>query len=485
MSKDLNANPSGKLGKRFTFNLVLFGLIGQIAWVIENMYFNTFLYNSVYAGASQAAVNGAINVIDAVNKMVAASAITAVVTTFIMGTLSDRVGTRKKFISIGYIVWGITVCVFGFITRDNTASLFHLTDEVKILGITAWIVIIMDCVMTFAGSTANDANFNAWVTDSTNSSNRASAESLLTLLPIAATGIVLGLGGFLIAGDDKQSSYQLFFWILGAVVTVAGIIGLFTLQDAPKTIKDTEGSYWAELIYGFRPSVIKENYKLYLTLLAICIYSIAVQVFFPYLIIYLEHSPDQFFANLQITLPLIIVALVAVVVAVFGIIYIGKAVDKFGKDKFVIPVIVLMVIGLFILYFAHDLKLMIIGAVPMAIGYAVVGIVLNAAVRDFTPQTKAGLFQGVRMVFFVMIPMVVGPWLGKNAILNSGATYLDEYGVSQAVPTSVMFLTAAITCAFSLIPVIVVLLKGGFKPAPAALDTAASAADDADDDADA
>lgn len=36
--------------------------------------------------------------------------------------------------------------------------------------------------MTFVGSTANDAGLNAWITDSTDTRNRASAESILAIL---------------------------------------------------------------------------------------------------------------------------------------------------------------------------------------------------------------------------------------------------------------------------------------------------------------
>ena len=32
-----------KLGARFWSVLIIFGLMGQIAWVVENMYFNVFL----------------------------------------------------------------------------------------------------------------------------------------------------------------------------------------------------------------------------------------------------------------------------------------------------------------------------------------------------------------------------------------------------------------------------------------------------------
>ncbi|NLA72752.1 MAG: hypothetical protein GX848_02850, partial [Clostridiales bacterium] len=79
-----------KLKGRVWFNLIVFGFMGQIAWNVENMYFNTFLYNSVYNGASQAAVDGSLDVMTAISIMVAASAATAVITTFLIGILSDK-----------------------------------------------------------------------------------------------------------------------------------------------------------------------------------------------------------------------------------------------------------------------------------------------------------------------------------------------------------------------------------------------------------
>ena len=70
-------NKSTKLGARIWISVYLFGLIGQLAWVIENMYFNVSLFD---------AVGGTANDIAA---MVAASAVTDAVTTLIMGALSD------------------------------------------------------------------------------------------------------------------------------------------------------------------------------------------------------------------------------------------------------------------------------------------------------------------------------------------------------------------------------------------------------------
>ena len=75
-----------KIGARMWTILILFGLVGQLAWTLENMYFNVFVYN-VFGASS-----------DMIATMVAASAATATVTTLLMGALSDRVGRRKPFI---------------------------------------------------------------------------------------------------------------------------------------------------------------------------------------------------------------------------------------------------------------------------------------------------------------------------------------------------------------------------------------------------
>ena len=449
-----------KLGGLRWFNLILFGLMGQIAWAVENMYFNTFLYNSVYNGASQYAVDNSLDVMGAISKMVAYSAVTAVVTTFIIGILSDRVNRRKWFISIGYILWGgITAC-FGFITRDNIAVLFRLSDEVKILTATVVTVIVMDCVMTFMGSTSNDSAFNAWITDVTNVHNRATVESVLAILPIFAMALVMGLGGLVTA-----IGYPAFFISLGAIVAVCGIIGIFTVKDSREGKKTESGqSFLADFIYGFKPSVIKENSRLYLSLAAVCVFGIAVQVFFPYIFIYLQHSLDFTFDKLLagLTPTTIVIALVVVVAVVALIVSIGKLIDRFGKDKFIIASIVLFVVGLVVSGFMKKLGGFAIGMAITFTGYGLLMILTNAAVRDFTPEDKTGMFQGIRMIFNVLIPMVVGPIIGREVCRISEITYTNEYGVVTSAPGNVMFWAAAVVGLFIIIPV-AALMKKGFK----------------------
>ena len=459
----MNMNENKRISKRVWFNIILFGLMGQIAWNIENMYFNTFLYNSVYSGgATQAAINGTMPVMKAISIMVALSAATAVVTTFIMGNLSDKMKKRKIFISVGYILWGIVTGAFGLITRDHIATLFGLSDEVKILTATVWTVIIMDSVMTFMGSTSNDSAFNAWITDVTATENRPQVETVLAALPIVAMGIVVVLGSFAQSG---KIGYDVFFLALGAFVIICGVVGLFSLKDPEKLEnKQTDSAgYWRDLFYGFKPSTVKENAQLYLALAASCLFCVAVQVFFPYILIYIQYviMPASEGMNI-LSASFLIPAIVAVAALVAGLVVLLKVGEKKGKAKALIPAAVLFVVGLFALTFAGNLLSMIVCACIMAVGYAVLMIMLNAAVRDFTPENKVGLFQGVRMIFNVLIPMVIGPMLGNLACANSGVTYTDEYNVVKDAPTSNMFLYAAIVAVFVFIP-LVILIKKGFE----------------------
>ena len=442
----------GKLSKRIWTNIILFSFMGGVAWNLENMYFNTFLYQTIYEGRH---VNGVMEITDAISWMVALSAVVAVVTTFIMGTFSEKMKKRKIFISAGYILWGVITAAFGLITKDNVAALFNLTDTTKILVYSVWTVIIMDMIMTFMGSTSNDSAFNAWVTDVTNPKVRPTVETVLMIVGLFSMLAVMGSGSLAQAGTI---TYKVFFIVLGLIVTACGIFGLFSLEDPEIKGEKSNSNYWSDLFYGFRPSVIKENSKLYLALSAICLYNIAVQVFFPYLFIYLGECVLK---DVVFDAKTIIVAILAVAFLAGGIIYLLKVAGK-NKLKAFIPTILLFIIGLFILSISTNIIVVLIGIAPTLIGYVILQIQLGASVRDFIPEDKVGLFQGIRMIFMVLIPMVVGPRLGHIACHLSSITITDEYGVVKDVPASSMFLYAGVVAIFVFVPIIILAKKKAF-----------------------
>ena len=90
-----------KKSPKFWIALVIFSLVGQVAWLMENMYFNVFIYKMFHASAQ------------AISGMVSASAVAATVTTLLIGALSDKIGKRKLFICGGYLAWGDQCAVSG------------------------------------------------------------------------------------------------------------------------------------------------------------------------------------------------------------------------------------------------------------------------------------------------------------------------------------------------------------------------------------
>ena len=442
------SNNNGKLSGRIWAGILLFMFMGSLAWNVENMYFNTFLSDCVY---NEGAFGASLTLTDAINIMVTLSAITAVVTTFIMGTLSEKLRNRKAFISFGYIAWGIVTALFGFITKENVANIFGLTDPGQIITVTAWIVVIMDMIMTFMGSTSNDSAFNAWVTDVTTPESRPKVETAFTFMGFIAMAVIMVVGSLAQGGTI---SYSVFFVGMGAVVAVVGILGVF-LIDNPKKFENAEKkntSYWADLFYGFRPSVVKENSGLYLVLSALCIFNIAFQVFFPYLFVYLGDVvlPANEGVNF-LSAGIIIPAVISVASIVAGIVILMKVAEK-SKSVAFLTSSALLVAGLFILSTSTNILTIIIGIAPVLIGYLVLTIQLGASTRDYTPQDNVGLFQGIRMVFSVLIPMVVGPTLGNIATKNTT-------GADNVLPTKAIFLYAGVVALFVFIPMIALLKK--------------------------
>ena len=82
---------------------------------------------------------------------------------------------------------------------------------------------------------------------------------------------------------------------------------------------------------------------------------------------------------------------------------------------------------------------------------------LNALGRDLFPKTHVGVFSGIKMVFFIMVPMIIGPFIGSSVISRSASTYIDEFGVLQSVPNPGIYLAGAIVGLLAFIPIYFVM----------------------------
>ena len=421
---------------KFYLALVIFSLVGQVAWVVENMYLNVFIYKMFNANAEQ------------ISLMVAASAVTATVTTLLMGALSDKIGKRKTFICGGYILWGISILGFALVRADVIGAMFPMLSNVASLCVT--LTIALDCLMTFFGSSANDAAFNAWLTDATDETNRGAIEGINAMMPLVS--ILVVFGGFMSLNQDLQESWTIIFCVIGAVVTALGIAGVFLVEETAVK-REENAQYFSNIFYGFRPSVIKGNWPLYGTLAVLALYNISIQIFMPYLILYYTEA-------LGLENYVLIFAPAIVVAAVFTGIY-GKVFDRKGFRAAVIPTLALLGVGYIGLIFFRSMVPVFIASLVMMCGFLGTGAMIGAQIRAYTPENKAGMFQGLRIVGQVLIPGVIGPAIGA-AILKNADTIVNSDGTTSFVPNENIFLGALlaliVTCV-ALVPLFKMLKK--------------------------
>jgi MFS family permease len=405
--------------------LVLLGFSGQLAWGVENQFFNTFVYDNILPDPR------------AISWMVAASAITATLTSILMGTLSDRTrshwGRRKPFILLGYLAWGVFTAAFP------SAALL------RPVGMAVGMAILFDCLMTFFGSTANDAALNAYVTDVTTDENRGRVVGVMQILTWVAILIVYGGSGLMI----QAWGYPTFFYLVGGIVFVLGLVGGSLVREPALPPRSAE-SFGRQLASTLRWQTLREHRDLFLLLLAMGLYGMAEQIFFPYIMIYLNH---------YIELPTMEASLVIFIAILGGGIALaypfGILADRWGRKRLALAALVLKMAGLVLFSFVRAYLLLAVTGMLWLAAMSAWMIGTGAWSKDLFPEEKRGQFAGYVILFTVAFTMVPGPLLGGWLATHFGIpTVLD--GQSGYIPTPIIFQVAGCATLLAALPLLAV-----------------------------
>ena len=435
MDKDLfKEKKVSRLSRQAWFTIVTLAIVGEIAWAIENTWFNVFVFDEITTDPTPIA------------WMVAVSAITATLTTIFVGVLSDRtrlkMGRRKPFILFGYILWGIIT------------ALFPMVELIQNIGIAVVMVIFLDAVMTFFGSTAYDASFNAWITDTTDKTNRGRVQGIISMAALIANLIAIGASGFII----EAWGFSVFFYLMGGIVTITGLFVGIQIKDPPLSLEEQQQPkkrFMEDLISTFKPETVKNNPILYLLLLHMALNGIAGQISGPFLFVYIENYLG--FSKGDLSLigggVILIVAIVSVVYGIYS--------HLFHRKKMLFITVIIHSIFSIIFYFTREMGPIIIVMIINLSAGMITMIVLNSWIQDLLPEQDRGKFQGIRMIFYVAIPMIFGPMIGSAVIRNYGIPTIDEFGTSGFIPTPEIFLFEGVIVLFALIPLFFIAKKHG------------------------
>lgn len=409
------------------------GLAGQICWNLENQWFNTFVYAKIAKDPK------------IITGMLICSAAATTFATFFFGTWADRTGKRRTLISVGYILWGIFTITFGL-----TQFISH--EQYTFMAVS---VVLADTVMSFFGSMGNDAGFNTWTNDIMNDKNRGGIGAALATQPVIGTILGTVIGGFLVGENDN---YMRLFVVMGVFVILFGVISLFALGKKDDVEPSVRGSFFKQFASVFNFKKFFKQKELVLVNIGVALFFIGFNVYFTYMgnyiIYYLGYTADQM--GIIEAVPLFLAMLTAIPT--------GILINKNKHPYLAIAAIIVNIIGLFILYpvtpDSVDVDSMFnlriwLGIFVVGVGYVSILQTTKVWTKQLYPKDSKGQFEGIWILFFVLIPMIGGSFIGQKVVSMSNASFFDEVkGQMEYIPNGDIFLAGAAVLLVSIIPFI-------------------------------
>lgn len=429
MKNSLNKKTSG--AKMWVLIWAL-GLAGQLCWSTSSQWLNVFVYAKI-------AKNPSI-----ITCVLICSALASTFATFFFGTWADRTGKRRVCISAGYIMWGIFTIIFG-LTQFISADMYILA------GIT---VVLINTIMSFFGSMGTDAGYNTWTTDLMTEKNSGQIGAAIATQPVI--GMIIGtvLGG-LIVGEDEN--YLRLFIIMGVFIIVFGIISMFSLNKNDDVAPSVRGSFAKQFLSVFNFRKVFELKELMWVNIAVSIFFIGFNIYFPYLgnyIVYYLGYPAYMMG---------IIEAVPLALAILASIPASNLINKNKHALISFIAIAINIIGLFILFpiksesidtsKIFDIRVWL-GIFMAGIGYITILQVAKVWTKQLYPNDSKGQFEGLWLICYSLIPAIGGSLLGQAVVKTSGKTFMDTVsGQMNYIPNGNIYIAGAVLVALSLIPI--------------------------------
>lgn len=409
------------------------GLMGQIGWTVESLWFNTFVYEKIDKNPS------------IITPMLIFSALATTVSIFLFGTLSDRTGKRRHFISIGYAVWGVLIILFG------------LTQFIpnRFLLLTAFCLVFGDMLVSFFGSMSTDVGFAAWTTDVMKEDNKGKIGAAIAVQCVL--GGLLGniIGGYIIG---TENNYLRLFIVVGSVLACFGVISayMFTKKDDIKP--SVRGTFKEQFLSVFDYKNVLKQKELIWVHISIIIFFVGYDVYSPhignYLIHYLGFTADKM--GIIQAVPLVLAMLVTLPVSKF-----------IDKNKFVsvsFGAIISGIIGILFVFLVNpenidttkifDIRLFL-GIFFIGVSYVVMLQCTKVWSKKLYPSDSKGQYEGLWAISFLLLPMFFGSNISQMIIKTGDSIILNDLtGQMEYIPDNRIFYVGVIISTLSIVPLV-------------------------------
>ena len=408
------------------------GLMGQIGWNVEGVWFNTFVYEKIDKNPS------------IITPMLIFSALATTVSIFLFGTLSDRTGKRRTFIASGYGVWGILIMLFG-LTQFISNRFYLLTVICLVLG---------DMFVSFFGSVSTDVGFAAWTTDIMNDDNKGKVGAALAVQCVLGSLLGNVIGGYVVG---EENNYLRLFIVVGSVLACFGVISayMFTKKDDIKP--SVRGTFKEQLFSVFDFKKVFKQKELLLVHLSVIIFFIGFNTYFPhlgnYLIHYLGFAADKM--GIVQAIPLVLGMIVTLPVSNF-----------INKDKFVLVSLVAItsgVLGAMFMFpitpaFVDTTKAfsfsLFMGIFFLGVSYVVMLQTTKIWSKKLYPKDSKGQYEGFWAMSYGLLPMIFGSNISQIIIKTGTSTVVNDLtGQVEYIPDGKIFLVGVIISTLSIVPI--------------------------------
>ena len=264
-------------------------------------------------------------------------------------------------------------------------------------------------------------------------------------MPVFATIFGAVVSGVLI----EWMGFFAFFAMMGALVAAIGVFAIFTLRDAPTlSPKRDERGFFRQFMEVFNWRTVTGNRELFWVFLVMTVYFIGFNVYFPYITIYFVNylGYDYGMTGVIQGVGLLAASLLTIPAA--------KFIDRGRPAEVILAALGFNTVGLVLVSVSEAMPVLLAGVFGAGVGYILVLQSLTAWMKNLYPEHQRGQFEGIKQIFFVCVPMIVGPAIATQVIDRLGVEMVVN-GVPGMVPRPNLFAISAALTAVTLLPLLV------------------------------